>query len=134
MASLWDRIIGNNLPDNPLPEEQKIALHSFWGMIHEWERGYETQANVVAAFNITGQEQNQQASSIKSHIDAAPDKTTFIRVCKDWSYIGETTNSAAPETAKYHDWTAFETRMGNEVVDQGGTDPTPKGMKPDGLC
>lgn len=125
MADLWERIIGDNLDDNPAPGHEKIAIHSFWGMISEWDRGYETQANVLAAFNIQAGDQTTQASAIKSHINAAPQKTDFIRICKDWSYTGETTDPAAPETSKYHVWASFETRMGDAVTDQGGTDPTP---------
>jgi hypothetical protein len=125
VATLWDRIIGDNLEDNPAVGHTKIAIHSFWGMISEWDRGYETQANVLAAFEIQAGEQTAQAASIKSHINAAINKTEFIRICKDWSYVGETTDPTAPETTKYHDWTEFETRMGNAVVDQGGVDPTP---------
>ena len=118
MATLWERISGNNLPEGSVADdEQKIAIHAFWGMIHEWQRGHETQANVLSEFSLTGS-QLTDGQTIKQHINAAPDQVRFIRVCKDWSYCAE-----ASSQAKYLDWTQFVTRMADEVTEQGGTPP-----------
>ena len=82
MADLWERITGDNLGDNPAVGQDKIAIHSFWGMISEWDRGYETQANVLAAFDIQAGIQTTQAQSIKQHITQRPTRRTssaFVR-------------------------------------------------------
>ena len=117
---LWQRIWGDEGGDGTAQDE-KIALHTFWGMVSEWDRGYETQSNVLATFNIAPGDQTNQAADIKAHINAATDKTEFIRICKDWSYTAE--NAANAEASKYRVWNDFLTRMGNIVTDQGGTPP-----------
>jgi hypothetical protein len=117
---LWERVWGAEGGDGT-PEDEKIAIHSFWGMVSEWDRGYEIQANVLATFNIAAGDQTTQAQAIKQHINAAPDKTEFIRICKDWSYTAE--NKGNAEAAKYRDFAQFTTRMADAVTDQGGTPP-----------
>ena len=119
---LWERIVGSDQTDSTGdPQDTKIALHRFWGIVWEWQQGYETQQNVINMFDIATGAQISQAQSIKQHINAAPDKVAFLRVCKDWSYAGEF--NYAPEADKYRDFAQFETRMANEVTEQGGTAP-----------
>ena len=121
-TTLWERIHGSdNVYNSTDIEDQKIALHRFWGMVHEWEQGYETQTNIIAAFSLAVGTQRQQAAVIKQHINAAPDKVAFIRVCKDWSYVAE--NNLDPTATKYLDFAQFTQRMSDEVTDQGGTAP-----------
>jgi hypothetical protein len=122
LADLYDRIVGNPiLRDSDDPQDTKIALHRFWGMLTEWGNGYETQANVIAMFDLAAGIQLQQGAALKAHFIAAPDKVAFIRVCKDWSYIGE--NNRAPEADKYRDAAQFLARLATEVTAQGGIAP-----------
>ena len=118
---LWQRIWGGGVEETSDPQDAKIAIHAFWGMAQEWDEGYETQSNVLATFNIASGAQTQQAQSIKQHLNAAPDKSKFIRMAKNWSYTAESYGN--PEAAKYRVWADFEQRMADEVTDQGGTPP-----------
>jgi hypothetical protein len=122
VSDLYDRIVANdNMRASDDPQDEKISLHRFWGMLTEWGNGYETQANVIAMFDLAAGIQLQQGATLKAHFIAAPDKVAFIRVCKDWSYIGE--NNRKPEAAKYRDAAQFLARLAAEVTAQGGTAP-----------
>jgi hypothetical protein len=117
---LWQRVWGDVGGDPEDPQDGKIAIHTFWGAIFEWQQGYETQQNIIAMFDIAlGSDQSDQAIEIKQRVNAAPDITRFIRVCKDWAYIAEYSGIEP----KYRDWAQFVLRMDGEITDQGGTPP-----------
>jgi hypothetical protein len=121
-ADLWQRIWGDSSSlDSSDPQDMKITLHRFWGMLAEWGQGHETQANVIAMFDLAAGVQLQQGATLKAYYVAAPDKVAFLRVCKNWSYIAET--NTAPAAAKYQDVSQFLARLGAEIEAQGGTTP-----------
>ena len=117
MATLHERLIGENLPSNPAADETKIAIHAFLGALHEFTRGKLTGGEVVSMFSLSAAQQTN-ALTLKALIDAAPDKTRFMRVFKDWMYLGETGTDA-----RYLSAANLLTRLQEEVTDQGGTLP-----------
>lgn len=121
ILDLWERLWQGPLDDTGDPQDGKLAIHAFWGLVSEWDQGYETQQNVQAIIDLASGEQQSQAVSIKQHINACPDKQAFIRMAKDWCYIAE--SEPDPEADKYRDWDAFVQRMADEVTSQGGTPP-----------
>lgn len=113
MATLHERLIGQNLPESG----DKIAIHAFLGAIREYQQGYITGAEFIAMFSLTTGQQTA-ATVLKDLLNAAPDKTTFLRALKDWLYLGETETDA-----RYLSQANLVTRLQGEVTDQGGTLP-----------
>lgn len=112
MANLIQRLTGDIAGG-----DGKIAIHAFSGAFNEWGRGKVTAASVVAAFSLDASQQSQ-AQSLASLWAAAPDKTRFMRVFKDLMYMGETNIHA-----NYRDISFINSRLQEEVTDQGGTLP-----------
>lgn len=113
MPTLHERLIGD--PD--LESNEKIGIHAFMAALHEWQRGKLTAAEVIILFDLdTGQQ--SQASVLKGLLNAAPDQTRFILVFKDWLYLGETLMDA-----RYLSALQLNSRLEDEVIDQGGTLP-----------
>ena len=119
MATLFQRLIGGSALTGAgaAPEEQKIAIHTFTGVINEIRRGKVTPADAAAMFNL---DTNQQADALvfRDLLIAAPDKIEFMRVFKDFLYCGEDELDARYSTAG-----ALLQRLQDEVIDQGGTLP-----------
>lgn len=115
MTTLFDRLVGLNLQDS----NGKMGIHAFCGAIDEFSRGYETGANIVSAFDLT-EDQTGSAIALKAMIDAAPQPVVFMRVFKNWLYIGEMSTDPG---SKYLDQAQFVQRLQNEIIDQGGTPP-----------
>ena len=57
--------------------------------------------------------------ALKDLLVAAPDKTEFMRVFKDFLYLAETET----DNTKYGTQALFVARLQDEVTDQGGTLP-----------
>lgn len=117
MATLFERMIGQNLPSDGTASEEKLAIHAFAGALNEMRRGKLLGSEIAAMFNL---DVDQQTDAIALHdlIVAAPEKTEFMRVFKDWLYLGETQTDA-----QYLVQANFVTRLQTEVTDQGGTLP-----------
>lgn len=86
MTTLFQRLIGENLGDSD--QNRKIGIHAFSGAINEARRGYLSQAKFADLFNMDS-DQVQDAIALKDFIVTAPDKERFMRVFKDWLYMGE---------------------------------------------
>lgn len=95
----------------------KIAIHALCGAFNEWGRGKVTAAEVIAAFNLDAAQQTELAT-LSALWTAAPDKTRFMRVFKDLMYLGETSTHS-----RYQDITYVNSRLQDEVTDQGGVLP-----------
>lgn len=117
MATLFQRLIGKNLPVSQNPSEQKMAIHAFTGVINEWRRGKLTGAEAAAMFSLDAGQQ-ADAQTFVALLNAAPNKIEFMRVFKDWLYCGETGIDARYESAAN-----LVARLQTEVTDQGGTLP-----------
>jgi len=114
MPDLIERITGGlDLAD----QDHKIGLHSFCAALNEYRRGKITGNEFVEAFELTSAQTNT-ASVLVGLINAAPQKTEFMRVFKDLMYMGE-----ANLHSRYRDISFIQTRLENEVTDQGGTLP-----------
>ena len=118
MATLFDRLVGVNLdPISQLPEDQKIAIHSFAGALFELHDGEITGMDIAGYYDLSA-EQITHAVQLNQLLQAAPNKAQFMRKMKDWLYMGETNTDAI-----YLDQANFIARMQREVTDQGGTLP-----------
>ena len=115
MATLWERLVGINLPNTapPVLDEQKIGIHSFTGGVEELTRGYFSAADMIAIHNLNAA-QVSDAARIKGLIEDAPDKDGFMRIFKSLLYMGETKDAYLIEVD-------FWARAEAIVTDQGGT-------------
>jgi len=112
MSNLIQRLTGD-ISDG----ETKIPIHAFCGALNEFRRGKLTGSAIAAAFEMTAS-QITQAQGLKALIVAAPNRTEFMRVFKDLMYMGETGLSA-----NYTSMSFINSRLQEEVTDQGGTLP-----------
>ena len=117
MATLHERLIGNGLPFDGVGDESKMAIHAFMGALYELQRGELTGAEVVNMFTLSTA-QTSQAQTLVALIAAAPNKVAFMRLFKDWMYLGETSTDA-----RYLSTSNLVTRLQAEVTEQGGTLP-----------
>lgn len=109
MANIVQRITG--------VDGDKIAIHALCGAFNEWGRGKVPASEVIAAFNLDAAQQTQ-LTTLSTLWTAAPDKTRFMRVFKDLMYLGETNTHS-----RYQDITYVNSRLQDEVSDQGGVLP-----------
>lgn len=109
MANLIERLTS--------ADGEKIAIHAFLGALNEYKRGKITGAELQTAFNLDAA-QTTQAQTLVGLLNAAPEKTEFMRVFKDLMYMGEFNLHS-----RYRDITFIQTRLQDEVTDQGGTLP-----------
>ena len=129
MATLFERLIGLNLPDVPTVNETKMAIHAFDGACNYADSsvvipGYGTVTGAVVAgwFNLDTAQQ-QQMIYLFALIDDAKDagvRTAFQRANKDYWYNGEW--NTAPQ---WQDEDAYWGTLAQLITDAGGT-PTPK--------
>jgi len=112
MATLFERLSGIGLGNL---EDQKMAIHAFAGAINEARRGKFTPQQVVTMFSLTAA-QGTAAGVLKDYIQAAPNKTEFMRVFKDCLYLAEC-------RVAYLTQADFIARLQVEIIDQGGTLP-----------
>lgn len=117
MATLFERLAGVNLPVEPTVNETKLGIHPFSGALNELRRGKLTGADIANFFDLDAAQQTD-AIALKDLIVAAPDRTEFMRVFKDWLYMAESGTDA-----QYLVQANFVTRLQTEVTDQGGTLP-----------
>jgi len=96
---------------------EKLAIHGFLGALNEFHRGKMAGAEIATMFTLDAAQQ-AQTIGIVNLLAAAPLPTEFMRVLKDWMYLGELQLGA-----KYSDMPQVITRMQDEVTDQGGTLP-----------
>jgi len=117
MATIHERLIGTNLPDNPTIEEGKLAIHAYTAALNEFRRGKLTGGQITAFFNLDA---GQQTGTIlyKNLWQACPNKEEFMRIFKDWLYLGETQTDAF-----YLSGANFEQRLNIAVTDNGGVVP-----------
>ena len=115
MASLFDRLVGINLPEQGGASDSKIAVHAFTGALSEFMRGKLTGAEVVSMFSLDAA-QSANAVTLKDLLVDAPEKVRFMRVLKDWLYLGETATGP-----RYLSAATLISRLQDEVTDQGGT-------------
>lgn len=129
MATLFERLIGLNLPDIPTPAETKMAIHAFDGCCNFADSpvvipgyGTVTGSTVAGWFNLDAAQQ-QEMIYLFALIDDARDagvRTAFQRANKDYWYNGEWNTSA-----QWQDETAYWGTLAQIITDAGGT-PTPK--------
>jgi len=118
MATLFERLIGLDLENEiDLPENEKLAIHAYTGALNEFRRGRLNGPQLVAFFDLNT---NQQTDTIywKDLWQAAPNNAEFMRVFKDWLYLGETETDSI-----YLVEANFVQRLEVEVTSQGGTLP-----------
>jgi hypothetical protein len=129
MATLFERLIGLNLPDNPLPAETKMAIHAFDGCSNYADMtvvvpgyGTVTGAQVAGWFDLDATQQThmQYLFDLIDDAKTAGVRTAFQRANKDWLYAGET--NTAPQ---WQDEAAYWGTLQQIITDAGGT-PTPK--------
>ena len=127
MATLFERLIGLNLPDAPLPAEEKMGIHAFDGcmnFIGSSIPGYGNVTGVLVAgwFNLdAGQQQHMiHLFNLIADAKAAGARTAFQRANKDYWYLGESV--IAPQ---WQDETAYWDTLAQIITDAGGT-PTVK--------
>ena len=114
MASLFQRLIGKNLPEGGAADEARIPVHVFCALIHEYQRGKVTAQELIAALSLSG-EQASDAQTFVGLLNTAPKPVEFMRVFKDWLYLGEVALDAT-----YTSGSALLSRLQEEVTDQGG--------------
>ena len=118
MATLFDRLSGINLPTSVIPAEQKLAIHAYAGAINELRRGKITGGEIATMFSLDAG-QVTSTITLKDLLVAAPEKTEFMRVFKDFLYLSETET----DNTKYGTQALLVARLHDEVTDQGGTLP-----------
>jgi len=129
MATLFERLIGLNLPESPTPAEEKMAIHAFDGCCNYADSpvvvpGYGTVTGVQVAgwMNLDAAQQQEMIYLFALIDDAAAvnARTAFQRFNKDWLYNGEW--NTAPQ---WQDENAYWGTLAQIITDAGGT-PTPK--------
>lgn len=129
MATLFERLIGLNLPPDPPPEEQKIAIHAFDGASNYADMsvvipgyGTVTGAQVAGWFNLDAAQQTEMIYlfDLIDDAKAAGIRTAFQRANKDYLYNGEV--NSAPQ---WQDEDAYWGTLAQLITDAGGT-PTAK--------
>jgi hypothetical protein len=113
MATLFERLVGINTDAT----DDKMAIHSFCGALNELRRGKLTGGEIASMFGLDAAQQTD-AVALKDLLVAAPDRIEFMRVLKDWLYLGE--DDREP---RYRVQATFVARLQTEVTDQGGTLP-----------
>jgi hypothetical protein len=127
MATLFERLIGLNLPDNPAVDETKMPIHGFDGCMNFLGvsvvgYGPVTGVQVAGWFDLNASQQTEMIY-LKDLIQDATDvnaRNGFQRVNKDYQYNGEW--NTAPQ---WQDETAYWATLAKVITDAGGT-PTPK--------
>jgi hypothetical protein len=127
MATLFERLIGINLPSTPAVDEVKMAIHAFDGCmnflgISVVGYGPVTGIQVAAWFDLNASQQTEMIY-LKDLIQDAADvnvRSPFQRVNKDYMYNGEV--NTAPQ---WQDENAYWATLAQVISDAGGT-PTPK--------
>ena len=116
MATLHERLIGAGVLSD-VAGESKIAIHAYTGALNEFRRGKLNGADLVAFFDLVG---DQQTDTIlyKDLWQACPDKQEYMRIFKDWLYLGETSTDPL-----YLSGANFQTRLEIAVTDNGGAVP-----------
>ena len=129
MATLFERLIGLNLPDVPTVNEQKMAIHAFDGASNYADMsvviptyGTVTGAQVAGWFNLDAAQQQQMIYffDLIDDAKAAGVRTAFQRANKDYLYNGEW--NTAPQ---WQDENAYWGTLAQIITDAGGT-PTAK--------
>ena len=127
MATLFERLIGLNLPGQPQLDEEKIAIHAFdssMNYIGFNMPGYGdiTGAMVAGWFDLNA-DQQQQMIYLYNLIQDAADvgaRTSFQRANKDYLYLGESSIDVM-----WQDEDAYWATLQKVITGAGGT-PTPK--------
>jgi hypothetical protein len=127
MATLFERLIGLNLPDNPAVDETKMPIHGFDGCMNFLGvsvvgYGPVTGVQVAGWFDLNASQQTEMIY-LKDLIDdaaAVNARNSFQRVNKDYMYNGEW--DTAPQ---WQDEVAYWATLAKVITDAGGT-PTPK--------
>jgi hypothetical protein len=127
MTTLFERLVGDNLPEGgSLPEDEKIAIHAFIGAMNEFDKGKLTAQQVSSFFGLDAG-QDAEALVLRDKLNAAPDKERFIRVFKDWLYMGEVRLDNQYLVIRldnqYLVRATLLARLDEEITDQGGTVP-----------
>jgi len=86
----------------------------------EWSLGYITQAEFLSMFPIDPSH-STHALLLKSLADAAPEKARFGDALRRWLRLG--LHGYDPGDGRYWDIAAYNTRLRDEITDQGGTPP-----------
>ena len=128
MATLFERLIGLNLPDVPTVNETKMAIHAFdacMDYIGTTIPGYgpiTTTPNITLWFNLDAAQQIQMVylSDLIDDAAAANIRIEFSRANKNYMYNGEW--NTAPQ---WQDETAYWDTLQLLITNAGGT-PTPK--------
>ena len=128
MATLFERLIGLNLPEgSQLPEEQKMPIHGFDGSMDYIGTtiptyGAVTGAQIAGWFNLDAAQQQQMIylSALIDDAQAAGVRTAFSRANKNYMYNGEW--GTAPQ---WQDEDAYWLTLQNIITTAGGT-PTVK--------
>jgi len=113
MATLYERITGVGLSD--AESGDKIGIHAFIAAVFCAFRGVLTPGQVSAMFSFTTDQQSD-AQTFASYINASPDKELFVRVFKDCAYLAEGGYA-------YMTQQDFVQALQAEIVRQGGTVP-----------
>ena len=114
MPTLHERLIGTSVTE----AEPKLPIHSFIGIIMEWDADKITGPEAKAMIPGLTAAQESQLQVLKNLYTAAPDPMKFLRVFKNWLYMGETSTDA-----RYLDQGNLIARLQAEVTEQGGTLP-----------
>ena len=97
--------------------EDKIPVHPFVAALNEFRKSKVRAAEIKSFFNLT----TAQATQARALIDlwaACPDGMEFERVLKNMLYMGENGIHS-----RYQNITYFNSRLSDEIIDQGGTLP-----------
>lgn len=118
MANLVQRLTGDLTPSEELdPQNDKISIHGFMSAIGELKRGKINLATIAAWFNLTAAQQTQ-LGILRDLYVASTEKTEFANVFKDLLYLGE-----LEIDANYRDIAFIQTRLQQEITDNGGVLP-----------
>lgn len=126
MANLVQRLVGDLTPIEEVTLQQtKINIHAFTGALGELKRGKVTRADLITAFQLNAQQESQMDGLI-ARFQASTEKTEFVRVLKDLLYMGEAElvlGAGSPATSVYQDINFIQTRLEEEITDNGGIWP-----------
>lgn len=122
MATLFERLIGINLPEQGAPEEQKMAIHAFSGCINFFGTGDITGQNIATWFDLVGEQVDDAIylSQLANDAQAVDGRNRWMRVFKDFLYNGEWGTTVDPFQIELEWWIMLRSL----ITELGGT-PTP---------
>ena len=119
MATLFERLIGINLPENTVPEERKMAIHAFAGCLNFYGTGDITGPNIATWFDLVGEQVDDTIylSQLATDAQDVGGRNRWMRTFKDFLYNGEWGTTVDPFQTELEWWILLRSL----ITELGGT-------------